>query len=379
MIPQIKKEITGMALFNKCRHDNILFEKYASRSIRGSELEIITLKATFTDKGSEVRSIIVKFPRIFNSSAALRTLQNEYDNLHIVEKLLAGTELAGSPPNALFLKTINAAPVLAVEFLQGKCLSNLLFSSDIFNKFMTYSPEVLSWLRSFQELTRQCGQHPLKDHLDMLADFHKEQFPNFAISDGIKIGQIKKLFHELPSINTACQHNDFHADNIFISPDGRLRLIDWEDFSEKSIPSFDAIHFIATFIDALFLILKNSGRLTAIEQINSDENWKKCFEEYFEFCMSSLNIPKGLREVIIPIYLLQSIYLASDERKKASAAISKLNFLLSTFPISISDLAESLELYHISDSQSGNKQKARLIDKISDRLSSADILKQLKF
>lgn len=380
MIPQIKKEIMQMSILEAREYSDVIFEKYASRSIRAQELEIVTLKATFVKNTSEIKSLMIKFPRIFKNMAALKTLQNEHKNLNSVNKLLHGTELADCAPKPIFLKTINSCPVLATEFMDGTLLSELLFSRDVYNQFLVYSSKTVPWLQRLKKLPCQTGEPiPLTDHLNFLADFHISKFPDFSIPNAIKMERLKELFKMPPSMKAVCQHNDFHADNLFLSKDGRLLLIDWEDFSCNSIPSFDAIHFVATFIDALFLVLKSSGRLSAISQINSDENWKRSFQDYFDLCMDLLDIPQELKSIIIPIYLLQSVYLASDERKQSSKSISKLNFLLSTFPQSIADLAESIELYNLLDTTNETLQKGRIIDKITNRLSSASILKQLQF
>lgn len=378
MIPQIKQELIRLNLAEGCDGEHILFEKYPTKGIRATGSEIITFKAMLVKSNTEIKKMIVKFPRIFNNKNAQHTLENEYNNLLFAKNLMKSSVLQNSIPTLIHYGQINGAPTLVTEFVDGMNLSVLLFGKDVFNSFCRYIPIVLGWLESFKQLKSCNKQEHLSDHLTRLLEIHKSTFPDFSIDKDISLDYLVSKIASGSDLGLTPQHNDFHADNLFLSNETRISVIDWEDFSENSIPAFDAMHFIATLADALFVMLANSNRYSAIQQINSDKNWTSFFDKYFDDCIDMCAIPPKMRQFTIILYLLQSVIFAVDQRKEACEFASKYNFLLSTLPLSISDLNDSLELFclskvlgHSTSDLAAAKDRAKeLVSRIENRIRS---------
>ncbi len=247
-----------------------IFILLESRQIRQAELSTISFLVKKKEKDREDPFAIIKMPRYADNIQALRTLELENENLTILSKKLS-QELLSSVPSILFFDKISDAYVLGERFIAGLEMSSaILKGPSILDNFAANSIAASSWLSEFEDSfeKRPTGSHQITESLSNDLSSKLSQ-TNYRL-----LNKALKILSAEPDRQMAIvpQHGDFHASNIFMKNGKIAGVIDWEDFSLVSHPPcYDLVHFIYTYIEALYEAALRSGSLELTKDLQSSK------------------------------------------------------------------------------------------------------------
>jgi len=336
MIPFIEKHIRDIS------GREPLFIKLPSKQIRRSDVSTISfLVNVLTDKG-ELPFAIVKIPRDQKNPYSIETLRLEHNNLSFLSgRIKEG--LKGSIPSIIFLKEIENCLVLAESRIKGSEMSSTILSSpQILETFLknldAASGWLISFLSSFEKKT--CS---LPGTVSLIIEEYSSLFPKRDKKIFSRSFELLEHFsNTLADKDTPIvpQHGDYHADNIFMENGNISGVIDWEDFStEEHPPCFDLIHFIYTYLEALYGAFLNMGSLELTRSLQINEPFYNRIDAAIRSFCKDAGIDHELMELFIPLYLLKSLSAAGDPRKQAKTAIKKLELMFMFSPRSIKGLS----------------------------------------
>lgn len=322
------------------RPDDLLFVKFADRRIRASEVGIVSFLVKKVSGGKEEPLIVLRLPRYFNNEAAKATLAGEYKNLVSIHKRLGDPEILSAIPRPVVWEEIDHHRVLGVSFLAGSDLSDGMVSARILESYVERYDLAFDWLIKFQKKLDP------RNNISV-TELAKKVIGDFRASFSGNVGPVEKYLSvlqgragklERKNCPLFPQHADFHAENIFLSGGKVSGVVDWEDFDPEGIPAFDLFHFIKTYFEALFDYFGKKGDVAAIEKLSSDRDIIRVIKMTEEKYFQAMGIDPELSQVLLPLYLIRSVNLAADPRKKAMAAMKRMILLLQLGPFDIYDL-----------------------------------------
>ena len=325
---------------------NLLFIKFADRRIRAAEVGIIS----FLIKDGQKALMILRTPRYPTNEEANRSLELEYANLSSLSEKLPGSTLLAQIPRLLIWEKFDKIRVLGISFLAGADLSQYMSSADILKSYIDNFSLMLSWLVNFQQEVGAEQTVPLGTIVERVYDEYRTLFPDkIALADAYFSSCQPDLarFKE-QMIPLFAQHGDFHAQNIFALKGRVSGVIDWEDFELLGVPGFDLFHFIKTYFEGLFGYFADKNDVMALHQFSSQVSQqvvKVTSDSYF----SKMRLDPELVKILVPLYLLKSAVLAGEPRKKATAAVTRLEILLRLKPLNLEELVYFSSLFSYGD------------------------------
>jgi len=336
MIPFIEKRIRDIS------GGEPLFIKLPAKQIRKPDVSTISfLVKVLTDKG-ELPFAIVKIPRNPKNPDSIETLRLEHNNLSFLSGKIK-EELKGSIPSIIFLKEIEGCLTLAESCIKGSEMSyTILGSPQILETFLKNLDVASGWLISFLSSfdKKTCG---LQKTISITTEEYSSLFPKRDKKIFSRSFELLDNFsNTLAGKDTpiAPQHGDYHADNIFMENEKISGVIDWEDFStEGHPPCFDLIHFIYTYLEALYGAFLNMGSLELTRPLQINEPFYNRIDAALRSFCNNIGIDHELMELFIHLYLLKSLSAAGNPRKQAGTAIKKLELMFMFSPRSIKELS----------------------------------------
>jgi len=316
--------------------DKLLFTKFADRRIRAKEVAVVSFQVNAIFGHDEKPVLILRIPRYPENQGAKLSLEREYKNLSDIQNKLHREEI----PRPILFETINASKGLAMTFLSGSPINSLMLSQNIMKAFTDNSALAFSWLIDFQTKFGKGRESSIEEIVSNETAFYLKAFPQNALIHSSffeKIIARSKEFR-LRAIPLLPQHEDFHAENIFIRENKVSAVIDWEDFEPEGLPAFDVIHFIKTYLEALFNYFSQNSDTVSIEKLSTNKEMLDLIKSPIQQYLNALGIEAGLMEILIPLYLIHSINLAANPRKNAVGALSNLELLLRLKPTTIDEL-----------------------------------------
>lgn len=348
MIPFIKKYLfdNWQDLRMGKKPDDLLFIKLPARNIRAPELSIVSflLKAVYKKKETPV--LIVRFPRYAENIEANASLKSEYDNLNYLNSNVNKDEIKQVIPHPIMYKEINSTWVLAINYLPGQGLGERIISSDILKAYIENYQLSFSWLVGLQKELDGNKREPVKNVVERVIGQFEKMFPDLSIRSKdyfLKTRAVAEK-HNM-DIPIMIQHNDFHADNIFVLNNKISGVIDWEDCEREGIPGFDLLHFIKTYYEALLNYFAETNNISMIDSFLSNNQIINVIESTVESYFNAIGIDKKYNKIIIPLYLFKSAMLAGSSRKQASSALSHCKNILQLQPVTFIDLFEAMSVF----------------------------------
>jgi len=373
MIPFIEKYIRDIS------GREPLFIKLPSKQIRKSDVSTISfLVKVLTEKG-ELPFAIVKIPRDPKNPDSVETLRLEHHNLSFLTGKIK-EELKSSIPSTIFLKEIEGCLVLAESIVKGSEMSStILGSPQILETFLknldAASGWLISFLSSFDKKTcklQRTVSRTTEEYSSLFPKRDKKVFSrSFELLEHFSNTLANKDIPLMP------QHGDYHADNIFMENGKISGVIDWEDFStEAHPPCFDLIHFIYTYLEALYGAFFNMGSLELTRSLQINEPFYNRIDAVFGSFCKDTGIDLELMELLIPLYLLKSLSAAGNPRKQAETAIKKLELMFMFSPRSIKGLSGYMAYVNYLNLEkrykdSGSADQAAICRKMMNDIESA--------
>ncbi len=98
-------------------------------------------------------------------------------------------------------------------------------------------------------------------------------------------------------------HGDYSATNIFLEPQGDLKIIDWETGSSNGLPLCDLFYFMTKYIHNLNILPKNRGRRGETAYFGKTRISGLSEETVLDYC-TSMKIPVHAARLILPFHFL---------------------------------------------------------------------------
>lgn len=205
-----------------------------------------------------------------------KVIEDGFEKLESIYKILND----GSVPKPIYLGKHQGIIFSLETAIRGKQFHSCKKQSDL-KKF-------LKWLFEFQKLMRENKEIILGSYLDnLLAGFFELYKTEKVLEDLIKelALEIKKEIVGL-KVFSVRQHGDLTPDNV-INDRGKIKVIDWDNFDNIDLPSFDLLVFLQ--------------RWSGIRDISFIHEYPSIIERYFK----EFNIDKqALKSLVFSYYLL---------------------------------------------------------------------------
>ncbi len=311
-----------------------------SKQIKDKNVQIITILIKAKDKNIETPFLIVKFPRYFDNQYANTSLELEKSNLHYLRTMPFNEIFLKTIPEVKFFENIYGYLVLGETVVNGNDMSQNIFSNrfiiDIFQKNLQIA---LNWLIYFQ---KTIGAKPNTWNAYLENTIKNVACKNIEIENVLKMPKFLDLINQVGTkeVRIYSQHGDFHASNLFINNEEISGVIDWEDFTLDAPPCFDFIHFVYTYLEALFDALVEIENFGIIDQFQN--NITKSINSAYTYYCQNLEIDPDYLPQYLALYLLYSYIFAIDARKRADFSAKKLMVMLLFLPTNFEEFVSCI-------------------------------------
>jgi hypothetical protein len=128
--------------------------------------------------------------------------------------------------------------------------------------------------------------------------------------------EVEKEMGESPVVVPA--HGDYSATNIFVNPDNRITIIDWETAMEESLPFLDLFYFMSKYIHNLKVRPKDRWR--RVREAYFGNNWFSGLirETVEEYCIKT-GFDRNLGRSLFPLHFLVKARIKFNMRGREPA------------------------------------------------------------
>jgi aminoglycoside phosphotransferase (APT) family kinase protein len=172
--------------------------------------------------------------RLFPGDGATEKLLREAQGLSFLQK-------AGYPVPELFWQESNAnvlgQPFEIIEKLEGQALWPILASAETHHVSQLLSRLGLLLVQLHRLDWRSCAPNPEQFEttptllLDEMISQYRSLYTKYNLKGFLQITDwLDRHKHEVP-VQPAVVHQDFHANNVLLCPNGQLFVIDWTQFA----------------------------------------------------------------------------------------------------------------------------------------------------
>jgi len=179
-------------------------------------------------------SFIIKMPRTAKSASqlaseaqTLRTLQEKYENLNGIPKLL-------------FYDHSPGFSIVAETFISGTPIERILTKKN-FKELAAKGTDFLL------KLALKTKINASEDSWDKLVKpIHSNFISHLGPVLSPELIQVTNdIIKELELTQLVCEHTDFSPWNVLIRPDGEIGVLDWENSRVHGLPLLDLIYFLS--------------------------------------------------------------------------------------------------------------------------------------
>jgi hypothetical protein len=215
-------------------------------------------------EGSSQPVLVVKMARVPES---IPGLTREATALRV----LAATESGGLPGVPRFLFQTDGADTTAVgeTAVRGVPLSSLVRRRT----YRDLAMMATTWLARLAWSTRT--PVPLHRRLvePVLAEFHKSFAP---VLDADMVRRTHDMVAPLEGLPGICEQRDFAPWNVFLTPERKLAVLDWESSDLVGLPALDLVYFLT------YLALSAEGLGHAPQSAEESTRFLRCYREGLE-------------------------------------------------------------------------------------------------
>jgi aminoglycoside phosphotransferase (APT) family kinase protein len=190
--------------------------------------------------------LVVKMAR---ASGAGPGLMREARILRAVEASCAGGPLR--MPRVVFSVEDHTLVAVGETALRGVPLLSLLNRRN----YQAFALQATDWLIRLALCSRQTGAPgPGRVVAEESADFER----SFGrVLRPRQLADTRRVLSQLDGLHPVCEHRDFSPWNVFLAPDRRLTVLDWESAEMAGVPALDLLYFL------VYLGAGLGGKITA--------------------------------------------------------------------------------------------------------------------
>jgi len=246
----------------------------------------------------------VLFVKMIRERAKGVALQREYE---LLQQLASHNAVAPFLPLPAALLSPGDHPIL----VQGVCRGRRLISSLSKSPFLFHQQSRIA--RNFHQASRFLKvlngniQQTLR-----IEDFHRLFTEPLLSFERALMGKndpvMEAYLGEVGKQAVTCLfltplHGDYSATNIFLEPQGDLKIIDWETGSSNGLPLCDLFYFMTKYIHNLKILPKNRWRRVETAYFGKTRISGLIEETVLDYC-TSMKIPVHAARLILPFHFL---------------------------------------------------------------------------
>jgi hypothetical protein len=248
-------------------------------------------------RGGADPALIVKLSR---SPAAGAGLLREARTLQALEDSCAGRQ--SGVPRAVFSVEDRSLVAVAETALRGVPLLSLLNRRN----YRHYALQATEWLIGLAHCSRRTDPGRVGGLVrEALAEFERTYG---AVVEPMALARTRRVLSDLTHVPLGCEHRDFSPWNVFVAPDGRLTVFDWESSELAGVPALDLLYFLVYLGSALQGPITPGGVLEAASEALDPATftggvYRECTAKYAE--MTGLD-PESLPALRLLLWMLHS-------------------------------------------------------------------------
>ena len=242
----------------------------------GRESSCSTAWLVYTNRGQKRSSVLVfVFPSDSSSPRAIVKLSRDAASIsrefNALQRL--SDRLPDHVPQPYLHGETHGLAYLAMEAVAAKASTPVAFAGlvpDALRELITFHGQLAEGPMSLATLESEV--------LDPLVEFERTWGPHHRdlnlLCESLRRRLGTLMTVELPQLP---QHGDFCVDNLLIRPDGRIVVVDWEEFGAVRLPAYDLLTLFASveprgdppaYLDLLRTTLEVYGR-----EMHIDRGW----------------------------------------------------------------------------------------------------------